>query len=264
MRTLIIFYFLFVGIFQILAQVDQPPALEGGKGFIQTQTASLYGTGYLGTGLTGIYTSIKIENSSGQEQLFIGAVNLTYDLSDELEFAGNLYLMGQARQYEESGSLDQFKSGFGKGVLAAKYRFPFTGTLLNLGTRLSLHVPMGANFMIYPGYPFDTDNYGLELAFLQLIDFSQSIRLHLNQGIRWQGLQEENKYSEDLLLLSAALDYNLSKDWFGFSEISSVFELDKKVEPLKDRLVFSQDRCYGRFFTRYGSRISEQRYSTSA
>jgi len=244
MKTLMFFCLLFLGFFQILAQVDQSPALEGGKGFIQTQTASLYGDGYLGIGLNGIYTSIKMENISGREQLFIGAVNLTYDLSDELEFAGILYLIGRARQYDDSGQLDQFSSGFGKNILALKYRIPFTGTQFNLGARLSIHVPMGANFMIYPSYPFDTDNYGLELNLLQSIDFNPSFRLHLNQGIRWQGLKEESKYSEDLLLLSATLDYNFSKYWFGFSEISSVIELDDKVEPLQDRLIFSQGIRY--------------------
>jgi hypothetical protein len=237
----IFFCFLFMCIGQLVAQVDPAPAVEGGKGFIQTQTADLYGTGYLGVGLSGIYNTIRIEGKSGREHLLIGAVNLTYDLSDELEFAGNLYVISRARLYNASGQLDQFKDGFGKGVLAVKYRFPFTGKDFDLGSRIALHVPMGANFTIHP---FDTDSYGLEFAMLQTIDFNQSFRLHLNEGFRWQGLREESAYSEDLLLLSATLDYNLSKDWFAYSEIYSTLEMDSKIEPLKDRLLFRQGVRY--------------------
>jgi len=244
MKLLLLFFISFAGFFEIFAQVDPPPAIEGGRGFIQTQTANLYGTGYFGAGLTGIYTSTKIQVESGREELLIGAVNLTYDFSEELEFTGNLFVIGRARLYDDSGQYDQFKQGFGKGMLAAKYRFPFTGKNFDLGSRLVFHVPMGANFMVHPSYPFDTDSYGLELALLESIDFNQSLRLHLNQGIRWQGLKEESRYSEDLLLLSLALDYNLTKNWLAFSELSSAIELDDKVEPIKDRLVFSQGVRY--------------------
>ena len=244
MKIFVFFCYLFMCVIQLLAQVDPPPAMEGGKGFIQTQTADLYGTGYLGIGLTGIYNTIKIESISGREHLLIGAVNLTYDFSDELEFAGNLYVISRARLYIASGQLDQLKDGFGKGVLAVKYRFPFTAKDFDLGSRIAVHVPMGANFTIHPSYPFDTDSYGLELAMLQTIAFNPSFRLHLNEGFRWQGLGEESAYSEDLLLLSTTLDYNLSKDWFAFSEISSAIEMDNKIDPLKDRLIFSQGIRY--------------------
>lgn len=224
--------------------IDSPPALEGGKGFIQTQSADLYGTGYLGIGFNGIYNSTKLPGLSGREQLFAGSTSLTYDLSEEMQLSGVLYAIGRGLIYSGDANPDKFFEGFGAAKLAAKYRLPFTGDRFDLGTRLAFHVPMGANFTIHPSYPYDTNQYSLELSALQSLQFNPWLRLHLNEGFRWQGLRDNPPPKDDLVLLSAAFDYNLSQRWFAFSEIASAIEMDEKVQPMRDRLVFSQGFQY--------------------
>ncbi|MDW7679718.1 MAG: hypothetical protein SCK70_04090, partial [bacterium] len=134
------------------AQQDHPPALEGGRGFINTQTASTFGKGYLGINFSGIYNTTKIKGSSSREHLLISAASFTYDLSDDFEFAASLYTIGQGFLATGGAIPDKLQGGFGKSVLAAKYQMPINSRRFYLGMRSSIHIPMGANFTIHPSY----------------------------------------------------------------------------------------------------------------
>jgi len=238
--TIVVVLFLFKN---VNAQLDPPPALEGGKGSVQSQSADLYGTGFLGLNFTTIYNSKDIPGQ-GREHLVVGLSSLTYDVSDEMQISGVLYAIGKGLIYASDNQPDRFQDGFGAARFALKYRMPFKTDAMSIAARLAFHVPLGANFAIHPSYPYDTDVYSVEINLLETIHFTKGLRLHLNEGYRWQGIRESKSNYDDLLLTSAVLDYTLAKNWYAYSEFSSALEMDSNIQPLQDRFVFSQGIQY--------------------
>ena len=150
-----------------IAQENAPQAMEGGKGTINTPSASINGKGYLGFNVHALYTNSNLGGLTGREHIFIEATSVSYALSDEVELSSVLYALGQGRLYSETGPPDDFASGLGLAKIAAKYHFPFPSEDYDIGSKLSLFVPLESNFTLHPSYPYDIDQYGIELMALQ-------------------------------------------------------------------------------------------------
>lgn len=240
-------YFFLAGIIFLIfptygiAQIDLPPAVEGGNGFVNSQTAYNFGKGYLGIKFVGIYSNKKLFDQSEREHLFIEATSFTYDFSDEAEFSAMLYSIARGLTGPNS---TKTSSGLGKSILGFKYEFPLNSDNFNMGIRTSFHIPMGGNFMIHPSFPYDSQVYSVELTGLQSFGLIDGFRVHLNEGYRWQGLRKEFINKEDLIISSITFDYDFGKNWFGYSELTSWVENDNLIEPLKDRLIFTQGLRY--------------------
>ena len=223
---------------------NPPPALEGGRGFINTQTASTYGKGYLGFNINSIYNPKKIKGQASTEHLFVGATSLTFDMTDDVELSAVLYVIGQGLLYSDKKIPDKTESGFGNARVAVKLHMPLSTTSVDLGARVAMQFPVGTNFAIHPSFPYDTEVFGIELMALQSFNFSSKFRMHLNEGFRWQGLRKEYVGKEDLVLNNLAFDYTLGRSWRGYSEIASAVEIDDKIDFLEDRLIYTQGFQY--------------------
>lgn len=241
-------YLLFIcfllGSSAVFAQNDVPISIDGGKGFVNTQAASIYGRGFIGVNFTSIYNTTKITGIDGREQLFIGISSFTYDFSSDVEVAASLYAVGRGVLYSGSGRNDALQSGFGKAVLGMKYQFPLASNNFEMGMRSSIHIPMGADFTIHPSYPYDTNVYALDLIGLFTFRLPRAYHLHFNGGYRWEGLREKYVGRDDLWITNLALDYKFNPKWRGYNEISSTVELDNKIQPFYDRLIFVQGIQY--------------------
>lgn len=222
-----------------IAQENAPQAMEGGKGTINTPSASINGKGYLGFNVHALYTNSNLGGLTGREHIFIEATSVSYALSDEVELSSVLYALGQGRLYSETGPPDDFASGLGLAKIAAKYHFPFPSEDYDIGSKLSLFVPLESNFTLHPSYPYDIDQYGIELMALQSFKVGKKSILHLNEGYRWQGLRGDEVSKDDLVKTAIAYEYRLNPKWIAFSELTSVLELDDKVELLRDRLLIT-------------------------
>jgi outer membrane protein OmpA-like peptidoglycan-associated protein len=176
--------------------------------------------------------------------VWIGAGALTYNLTNEVELSGVIYGIGQGFLYSDRGRNDKFATGLGASRVAAKFRLPFAENSFDLASRIALTMPMGRNFAVHPSHPQETDQWGLELMALQSFQLGQSLRWHLNEGFRWQGLKNSAHPKDDLLLAVTSFDYNLGRNWLAYSELASAVEMDKKIQPLQDRLVFAQGVQY--------------------
>ncbi len=247
----------------LFSQEDQFPAQEGGRGFINTFTAETFGRGFIGANFSGIYNTTNLSGVSGTEELVIGTSTLTFDMSDELELSGVLYTIGRGVLHKEDNRMDHLQSGFGSARLGLKYKVPLNTDNFDMAGRLAFHVPMGADFAIHPSYPYDNEEYGIEAMLIQTYRFSPSWKLHFNEAYRWQGLRDDI-VDDDLLITSTALEYRIAPGWTGFSELYSAIEMDDKVEPFQDRLIFTQGVQYvtaSNFGIRLGInlRLSEKR-----
>ncbi|MDW7679656.1 MAG: hypothetical protein SCK70_03780, partial [bacterium] len=97
---------------------------------------------------------------------------------------------------------------------------------------------------IHPSYPYDTKVYALDLIGLHSFHFSETFRVHFNGGYRWEGLRAKYVSTEDLVVTNLAFDYDLNRRVKAFSEFSSVVEMDDKIQPIRDRLIFTQGFNY--------------------
>lgn len=220
-------------------QIDSPPSLEGGKGLTNTLSAGMYGRGFLGVNFNGLYTNSNLSGLTAREHILVGATSLTYDISDDVEFSAALYALGRGRFFSNIGRSDELDSGLGAAKVAVKYHLPFSSKKSDFAGRMALSIPMGADFTLHPSYPFDTNEYGLELMGLQSFALSPRLTWHLNQGYRWQGLRDDKALKNDLLLNATAFEYKFSPNWIAFTELSSALELDDHIQVFRDRLVLT-------------------------
>ena len=246
MKRIIFFVLLWALISQnnSIAQQDFSPAKEGGMGFNHTFAASTYGKGYLGININNIYTYRSVKGTDTNEHLLVGAAAFTYDVSDDIEFSAVLFAIGQGILSSSTFKNDNLSSGFGYSALSAKLKLPIDAEQVDIGLRTSVHFPMGATFGAYPTYPYDSDVYELDLLGLQTLKVSPNLNLHLNEGYRFRGLRSDYVGEKDVLLINLAADYKVKANWRGYSEVSSSIELDDKIEPIRDRLLFTQGIQY--------------------
>lgn len=224
----------------IFAQQNTPFITCVSRSNISSITALMHSQGYLEFNFTGMYNPTKPSGSQDYEHIFTGAASLLYNFSDDVELTMSLYALGQGLIKAKDEERDVLRSGLGHSEIAAKMRFPSLTNRLNIASRLSVQIPMGANFTVHPSYPFDTNCYSLEFMFIQSILLSDNFRLHFNEGYRWRGLRSKYTKFVDLWRTNMGASYRINKAWYGFSEISSAIEMDDNVQILRDRLVFTQ------------------------
>lgn len=230
--------------FTAAAQMTGPSASEGGRGLTNTLSAQTLERGFVGVNFNGYYSQASLTAAQVRQYSWVASSSLTYALTDELELSGLLYGVGRGTLHADRLQRDAFDSGLGAAALSIKFRLPVPAGAFDVGGRAALIIPMEQSFAPYPSYPYDTNQWGMELKALQTWRLKPDVRWHFNQGYRWQGLRDDHRTPDDLVQFATGLDYDLSQRWLGFNELASSIELDDKIQPLRDRLTLTQGLQY--------------------